>query len=126
MSNSSLFFRGDYMEEKQPKRRLKVGVKIIISVAIFLLLLVFLIIFLFGPVNPTNKTKIDIEINNGTSTNQIAEILKDKKLIRSKALFKLYSKLFNTRSISIIKSFTSLVVNNCLIIIKSANKSFLP
>lgn len=86
------------MVEEQPKIKLKPKYKIIIPV-IILLLFVFIIIFLTGPVNRFNKTTIDVEINQGTSTSKIADILKEKKLIRSKTLFKVYSKLGNSKSL---------------------------
>ena len=79
--------------EDQPKKVIKTNFKILISVVIILLLLVFSIIFFTGPVNRFNKTQIDVEITQGTSTSKIAEILKENKLIRSKLMFKLYSKL---------------------------------
>ena len=87
------------MIEVQPKKVLKPKVKVLISVVIILLLLVFIFIFLTGPVNSRNKTLIDVEITQGTSTSKIAEILKDNKLIRSKTMFKIYSKLGSTKSL---------------------------
>lgn len=85
--------------EDQPKKVIKTNFKILISVVIILLLLVFSIIFFTGPVNRFNKTQIDVEITQGTSTSKIAEILKENKLIRSKLMFKLYSKLGSNKSL---------------------------
>ena len=85
--------------EDQPKKIIKTNFKILISVVIILLLLVFSIIFFTGPVNRFNKTQIDVEITQGTSTSKIAEILKENKLIRSKLMFKLYSKLGSNKSL---------------------------
>ena len=85
--------------EEQPKKVIKTNFKILISVVIILLLLVFSIIFFTGPVNRFNKTQIDVEITQGTSTSKIAEILKENKLIRSKLMFKLYSKLGSNKSL---------------------------
>ena len=84
--------------EKQ-KKKLKLRVKLFLVVAIILLLLVFLYYFLTGPVNKNNKSTIDVEIVTGTSTNKIGEILKDNKLIRSKTVFKIYSKIGNNKSL---------------------------
>ena len=86
------------MIEAQPKRQLKPIFKILIPV-IILLIFVFIIIFLTGPVNRFNKTVVDVEIVQGTSTSKIGDILKEKKLIRSKTLFKIYSKIGNTKSL---------------------------
>ena len=87
------------MEEKLPKKKLKLGVKIVLILAIVIILIIALFIFLLGPVNVTNNKKIDVEISSGTSTNQVAEILKDKKLIRSELVFKIYTKLIANKSI---------------------------
>lgn len=87
------------MIEGQTKKVLKPKIKVLISVVIILLLLVFIFIFLTGPVNSRNKTLIDVEITQGTSTSKIAEILKDNKLIRSKTMFKIYSKLGSSKSL---------------------------
>ena len=87
------------MLEEKPKKVLKTKFKVLISVVIILLLLVFIFIFLTGPVNSRNKTLIDVEITQGTSTSKIADILKDKKLIRSKTMFKIYSKLGSSKSL---------------------------
>ena len=86
------------MVEAQQKRKLKPIFKILIPV-IIILIFVFLCIFLTGPVNRFNKTLVDVEITQGTSTSKIGDILKEKKLIRSKTLFKIYSKLGNTKSL---------------------------
>lgn len=87
------------MIEGQTKKVLKPKIKVLISVVIILLLLVFIFIFLTSPVNSRNKTLIDVEITQGTSTSKIAEILKDNKLIRSKTMFKIYSKLGSSKSL---------------------------
>lgn len=87
------------MTEDKTKKRLKLKYKVSITVAIILLLLVFLFMFLTGPVNTRNKTLIEVEITSGTSTSKIAEILKDNDLIRSKTLFKVYSKIGNNKKL---------------------------
>ena len=82
---------------EEPKRKLRPIVKIIITLAITLLVLVVIFFFLIGPVNSRSKQPIDVEIEKGTSTNSIADILKEKKLIKSKTLFKIYSKVVNNK-----------------------------
>ena len=46
-----------------------------------------------SPMNENNKEKIEVVIPNGTTNNQIATILKEKKLIRNELIFKVYIKL---------------------------------
>ena len=87
------------MEEAQPKIKLKPQIKVLISIVIIIVLLFLLFLFLVSPVNSRNKSTIDVEIASGTSTTKIGEILKEKKLIKSKLLFKIYSKLDNTKSL---------------------------
>lgn len=73
---------------------------------IILIIIVFLIAFLFGtwvyltsPVDRNNKEDIEVEIKSGTSTSEIASILKDKKLIKSKYMFKIFIKMNNVKSL---------------------------
>ena len=77
--------------------KLKKSVKIlIVIVAIMVLLAVgawLLYNYFTGPVNAKNKDDIVVEIKSGSSVDDIAKILKEKKLIRSKEVFKLYVKL---------------------------------
>lgn len=56
-------------------------------------------IYLTGPVNKKNNQELEVEIPTGTSTNEIAEILKEKKLIKSKLLFKIQIKLNHVQSL---------------------------
>ena len=49
--------------------------------------------FFTGPVNSFDKKDIEVEIKSGTSREGIAEILKEKGLIRSTNVFKLYLKM---------------------------------
>ena len=68
---------------------------------LFFIILVILIIgilvgsyfFFTGPVNSFDKKDIEVEIKSGTSREGIAEILKEKGLIRSTNVFKLYLKV---------------------------------
>lgn len=66
----------------------------------FILILVLIIgilvgsfFFFTGPVNSFDKKDIEVEIPSGTSRDKIAEILKEKGLIRSTSVFKLYLKI---------------------------------
>ena len=49
--------------------------------------------FFTGPVNSFDKKDIEVEIKSGTSREGIANILKEKGLIRSTSVFKLYLKV---------------------------------
>lgn len=49
--------------------------------------------FFTGPVNSFDKKDIEVEIPSGTSREKIGEILKEKGLIRSTTVFKLYLKM---------------------------------
>lgn len=68
---------------------------------LFLILIIVLIIgiliggffFLTGPVNASNKDDIVVEIPSGSSVSDIGKILKEKGLIRSESIFKLYVKI---------------------------------
>lgn len=68
---------------------------------LFLILIGILIIgiliggffFFTGPVNSFDKKDIEVEIPSGTSREKIGEILKEKGLIRSTTVFKLYLKM---------------------------------
>ena len=68
---------------------------------LFFIIVVVLIIGIFvggyffftGPVNINDKKDIEVEIKSGTSTNGIAKILKEKGLIRSTNVFKVYLKI---------------------------------
>ena len=55
--------------------------------------------YLVSPVDRGNKEEIKIVIKSGTSTTQIGEILKEKRLIRSTYLFKIYIKLYKVKSL---------------------------
>ena len=68
---------------------------------LFFILIIILIIgiivgsyfFFTGPVNSFDKKDIEVEIKSGTSREKIGEILKEKGLIRSTNVFKLYLKV---------------------------------
>lgn len=77
---------------KRPKPLLII---IIFLITLFLIIGVFG--YLCGSTNYKSKDKIEIEITSGTSTSEIANILKDKKLIKSELLFKAYVKIYNVK-----------------------------
>ena len=79
-------------KNKKKKVRFKKGFKI--GVLVFLLVIIILstTIYLLTPVSSSTKKEI-ITIESGTSTKEIAAILKDKKLIKSKTFFTIYSKI---------------------------------
>ena len=74
---------------------------------LFFIILVILIIgiligsyfFFTGPVNSLDKKDIEVEIKSGTSREGIAKILKEKGLIRSVNVFKLYLKMNNVTNL---------------------------
>ena len=74
---------------------------------LFFIILVILIIgiligsyfFFTGPVNSLDKKDIEVEIKSGTSREGIAKILKEKGLIRSVSVFKLYLKMNNVTNL---------------------------
>ncbi len=74
---------------------------------LFFIILVVLIVgiligsyfFFTGPVNSLDKKDIEVEIKSGTSREGIAKILKEKGLIRSVNVFKLYLKMNNVTNL---------------------------
>lgn len=70
-------------------------------IIIIILLIFFSLFLLFGyltsSMNYKNKDKIEVEITSGISTSEIASILKEKKLIKSKLLFTIYVKAYNVK-----------------------------
>ena len=74
---------------------------------LFFIILVILIIgiligsyfFFTGRVNSLDKKDIEVEIKSGTSREGIAKILKEKRLIRSVNVFKLYLKMNNVTNL---------------------------
>lgn len=63
---------------------------------LFVLLIVaggFTFFYLVSPVDKNDTKEIEVEVTSGTTTNQIGELLKEKGLIRSSVMFKIYVKL---------------------------------
>ena len=79
------------MEVKKPKPLL-VG---LIGLGVLVCLLIIIFIFLISPVSIGNNKEIEVSIDSGTRTSEVAKILKDKGLIKSKALFVFYAKSGN-------------------------------
>ena len=76
--------------------RLKKSAKIVIIVVTILLIL-FLVLFgcfkfFMAPIDSKDKNSMDVIIDSGTSASGIAEILKEKGLIKNVSFFKLYVK----------------------------------
>ena len=51
--------------------------------------------YLLSPVDPKDNNPVTVEIQNGTGSNQIGRILKNKGLIRSTLMYKIYLKVNN-------------------------------
>ena len=72
-------------------------VMIVFSIILFLIGIVW--IFLASPVDKGNTEEVKVVIESGTYTREIANILKDKELIKSTMLFKVYIKVNNVTSL---------------------------
>ncbi len=72
---------------------------ILIVFSVFLIIIGLLWLFLCRPVSIFNHDIVEVEIASGTSTKQISDILKEKKLIRSRVLFGVYIKLNRVSSL---------------------------
>lgn len=81
------------------KRKPKPLLIILIVVSFLLILLACSYIYLSSPVDSTSKADIEVVIPSGTSTIEIAKILKSKDLIRSELFFNVYVKLNSKRSL---------------------------
>ncbi len=80
------------VEKKKPKK--------IVFFLFFLIILILIVglgvgtyFYMIGPVNKNNKDNIEVVIPNGTTSTEIASILKEKKLIQNELVFKIYLKL---------------------------------
>lgn len=81
------------------KRRRPKPLFIIIIVGVLMIAMAFVWIFLSSPTDRNNDTKIQIEIKSGTSTQEIADILKENNLIRSELVFAIHVKFYNVKSL---------------------------
>ncbi len=80
-------------------KKLKTPVKILIVMAVLLILLIIIWFSLTGPVNRGNKENIEVDIKSGTSTREIGNVLKEKKLIKSTLMFNMYIRLNSVNSL---------------------------
>ena len=81
------------------KRKLKKSFIIILFIISFFCLSFGIILYVCGPIERNSEDVIELTIDNGTTSSQIANILKDKGLIRSTFLFKAFIKLYNVNSL---------------------------
>lgn len=81
------------------KRKPKPLLIILIVVSFLLILLACSYIYLSSPVDSTSKADIEVVIPSGTSTIEIAKILKSKDLVRSELFFNVYVKLNSKKSL---------------------------
>lgn len=81
------------------KRKPKPLLIAILVISILLLICGGTWIYLSSPIDKNNTEVIEVEIASGTSTSQIGSILKEKKVIRSELLFKVYIKLYSVKSL---------------------------
>jgi len=81
------------------KRKPKPLLIVLFGLAILLLICGGTWIYLSSPIDKNNTEVIEVEIVSGTSTSQIGSILKEKKVIRSEFLFKVYTKLYSVKSL---------------------------
>ena len=54
---------------------------------------------LASPVDTHDTSNVEVDITSGNGVSKISDILKEKKLIRSKMLFKIYIKLYSNKSL---------------------------
>lgn len=73
------------------KKVIKPKYKLLIILGVVIVGLIILYFSSIGPVNIANKENIEVEIKPGTSRNEIGNILKEKKLVRSSLVFKVYT-----------------------------------
>lgn len=71
--------------------------KVIIAIIVVILLAILIPVIWYNtsisPVDKNNKEKVSVEIPIGSTTDSIAQILKDNNLIKNKLAFKIYVKL---------------------------------
>ena len=80
-------------------KKLKPLVMVLIVIGIVLISLFVAWISLTGPVDRGNKENVEVDIKSGTSTREIGNILKEKKLIKSTTMFNLYIHLNPVQSL---------------------------
>lgn len=82
------------------KRRAKPLLIALIAIAVLVVALIVTAIVtwnvMMSPVNKNNNKEIEVVIKNGSTSKQIATVLKEKELIRSEFFFRVYLKISNT------------------------------
>lgn len=73
--------------------------RILIILGVIIIGLIIMYFSLIGPVNINNKENIEVEIKAGTSRSTIGNILKEKKVIRSSLVFKVYTTIIPTKGL---------------------------
>ena len=95
MSNKLFLFSGGNMMEVKRKPKPLLFLLIILVIIFASIGTVF---FLVAPVERGNQKEIEVTIPSGTNTSKIGKILKEKDLIHSEFLFKVYVKIKNIHS----------------------------
>lgn len=72
---------------------------VVVLLALFLIGIGVSWMVMTGPVNSNDKNDVEVVIENGSSSSSIGKLLKDKGLIKSELLFKIYLKLNNVNSL---------------------------
>ena len=72
---------------------------ILISFIILIISFVMLFFYLVSPVDSKDNEDIKVVIEKGTSGSQIGDVLKEKNIIKSKILFKIYLKIYKVNSL---------------------------
>lgn len=72
--------------------------KIIVAVLLSIVIIATFVIIQAGPYNKNNKKEIIVDIPTGSTVSQVADILKENKLIKNELIFKVYVKLTNNSS----------------------------
>ena len=85
--------------KRKPKPLLIILVSIVLLLIIGGVSLTVTWNIMLSPVDEHNKDKIEVVIPNGTTSTQIAEILKDKELIRNELFFRIYLKINKSGSL---------------------------
>lgn len=72
--------------------------KIIVAVLLIITIIMTIVIVQAGPYNNNNKSDIVVDIPTGSTVNNVADILKENKLIKNELIFKIYVKVSNNSS----------------------------
>ena len=83
------------------KSKFKPKPLLIILICFIILIISFVMIFFYlvSPVDSKDNEDIKVVIEKGTSGSQIGDVLKEKNIIKSKILFKIYLKIYKVNSL---------------------------